>query len=64
VVKDVMAAMDKAAGQGARRADAKQLDGIPPSDGADGGGESFGVLLTKKVAARVKGRNPLRASRN
>jgi ATP-dependent protease ClpP protease subunit len=58
VIKDVMAAMDKAAVRSARHADASVLDGIAPSDGADDGdNKTFGALLTKKVQSRMKGRS-------
>jgi len=55
VIKDVMAAMDKVATQQARRTDASALNGIPPSDGADGK-QGFGTLVKDKVQARLKKR--------
>ena len=68
VVAECMTAMDKAAKQQARRTDASALNEIPPSDGGEeGNGEqknNFGGLIKTKIAARMKGRNPLRANRN
>jgi ATP-dependent protease ClpP protease subunit len=56
VFAECMDAMDKASKQTARHADARTLDGIPPSDGADGDENAFGALLTKKVNSRLKAR--------
>jgi ATP-dependent protease ClpP protease subunit len=65
VFEEVMAAMDKAKTQGARHADARQLDGIPPSDGAGDKPNSFGALLKEKVKARTKTRTrPMLHSRS
>lgn len=60
IYTEVFAAMEKAGKQSDRHQDASVLNNIPPSDGADDGKNNFGVLLTKKVKARLKGRSPLR----
>jgi hypothetical protein len=66
VIKDVMAAMDKAGVQGARRADASTLDGIPGSDGGQDGDRKsgFGALIKNKVQARMKQKTVRGFSRN
>jgi ATP-dependent protease ClpP protease subunit len=56
IMEECMTAMDKAAKQGARHADASQLNGIPPSDGADEQ-KKFGGKLKDAVAARRNKRN-------
>lgn len=56
IIAACMEAMDKASKQNLRRADAHQLDHIPPSDGADEPDNSFGTRLTKAVAVQLKAR--------
>jgi ATP-dependent protease ClpP protease subunit len=56
VIKEVMAAMDKAAVQQDRRSDSQVLDGIPASDVGEPGAANFGVTLTKAVKSRLKHR--------
>ena len=63
VIKDVMAAMDRAGTQNARRADAHQLDGIAPS-GEEGDKSTFGSLVKNKVQSRMKQKRVRGFSRN
>jgi ATP-dependent protease ClpP protease subunit len=64
IAAECMTAMDKQGTRDARHADARQLDHIPPSDGADDD-KKLGALLTDKVQSRLKRRGGMRAhSRN
>jgi len=57
VIGDVMAALDKASTQAARRGDAAVLDGIPGSDGGTAAdGNDFASRLKSSVAAKLKAR--------
>jgi ATP-dependent protease ClpP protease subunit len=59
IVGEVMAAMDKASKQSARRDDAHVLDQIPPSDGGTGGESTeFAATLKTAVANRLKTNKP------
>lgn len=54
VVSECFAAMEKATKQSARYSDASALNGIPPSDGAEGSSKSFGSKIKEGVQARMK----------
>jgi hypothetical protein len=55
VIEEIVAAMDKASAQAARRADASALNDVPPSDGTEGKQTSeFGALIKKHIDARAQ----------
>ena len=54
IFEDVMAAMDQAQAQSGRRADARQLDGIPPADGGLDKDNAFADALKNKVKERIE----------
>jgi ATP-dependent protease ClpP protease subunit len=64
IAAECMTAMDKQSTRDARHSDARQLEHIPPSDGADDD-KKLGTLLSEKVQSRLKRRGGMRAhSRN
>lgn len=66
VITEVMAALDNAGTQSARRADASVLNRVPPSNAGEGSGKEneFGLLVATHVTNRLKRKNAAVNGRN